>query len=160
MPPRSLRVSSLILCIAPTKRVLVLCFGKFISPLRHTLSLWVLLLLLIYSLIGLFVCSYLPQFIFLRMRRKTPPVLSTNTGLFPLDPWGYIHFLPHPCSIQGVLFTYLSSHSPDLTENCVCEWQDLGGIRNLFLLLFSSALTSPPLLSFPGPNSILLLVFG
>lgn len=114
-------------------------------PPCHPLSVWVLLLLLINSLIGLFVCSYPPQFILLKMRGKTP-VPSANIGPFPLDLWGLNHFLPYPCSNQGVLFTYLSSHSPDLTENYVCKWQDFGSIRHLFLLLLFSCF------NFPSPH--------
>lgn len=98
MPPRSLRVASLILCFAPTKRALESAWESSFPLLCHTLSVWILLLCLINSLIGLFVCSYSPRFILIVARGKTP-VPSAFARSFPL----------HSCSNQGVLFTYQCS---------------------------------------------------
>lgn len=165
MPPRSLRVASFILSVAPTKGALVLYLGSSFLLLCHTLSVWVLLLLLT----GLFVCLFTPlQFILLRMKGKTP-VPSANTGPFPLYIWAFNHFFLYSQSIQGVFFTYQNSHGPDLTENCVREWRDFLGVQSLSLLLFPPALISPPQTFFPhscgrvtpaGPDLILLLVLA
>lgn len=91
-----------------------------------------------------------------------------SAGSFSLDFWGFSCFFPHSRSNQDILFTYQSSHSPDLMEDLACKWQDFVGRRNLYLLLFPSALTSLPRPSSPscsrvalaGPDFILFLVLG
>lgn len=133
MPLRSLRVASLILCVAPTKRALdSVCESSF-PLLCRTLSVWVLLLLLINSLIGLFVCLYAPQFILLRMRGKTL-VPSASTDPFPGSP-GHLPFPSH--SREWVLFTYPDvQDSPGTKENYICNRYDSIGIISLSILLF------------------------
>lgn len=141
------------------------CSGSVHPLLCHALSVWVYCFSS-NSLIGLFACSHPPQFVLLRMRGKTPAP-SANTGSFSLALWGFNRPSLHPWR-QGVLFTYQSSHSPDLTENRVCDWQDFVGMSSLFRLLFPPAFTCPPQTFFPLCSKaalarldfILLLVFG